>query len=503
MKKILILVIALLALVALIACDTSVNETTGSTQKNDTTDSTQGSNTTDSSNGDSNPEDTEGLSMFKVYLEYNGKPFTETSGTPIVVTWNDGVSYVDATADENGVATAIGLDGDYRVSVKNLPSDYTYNPNIYFATNDTPEIVIEILKLGSTSGMGTSEYKRKVLKTTSVYRAELKNNSQKIYFEFKPSKSGTYTIESWVSVSDDKVNPKIDVYTNNSAAPIYLYTLDGGGSEGKYTRNFKYEVEIADEMISTGGQVVFIFAVYTNARNDKYFPATIDFAVQYEGGFELNHIQSEFMVPNELYGIMADKLKEIQAMSLEEFLAEYCPVGKEDYYEALVYPEILSIDNRTLSDGTLLNDYFNKCKPEVRDIAEEYLQSYFNEYYKDADGKTWHNPSTNIGGLSVLIGTDYRYNEATGFYHKYSESTYASDPYGYGAGYGPIVYADISTPTRTGVLDEAFTTVEYRGNKNLTVSSGTENYKFFIESYEGAQKSSQQVLKAYFIMQTF
>ena len=40
----------------------------------------------------------------------------------------------------------------------------------------------------------------------------------------------------------------------------------------------------------------------------------------------------------------------------------------------------------------------------------------------------------------------------------------------------------------------AFNMVEYVGNKALTVSNGTENYKFFIESYASAQQMCMQVL---------
>ena len=503
MKKILITMIALFVLLLLVGCD-FLSISTDSSQNPSTTDSTNSNgSTTDSSTTDSNTTDSstndntnsdigENDNIFKVSLKYNGQPFTSISSIPITVNWNDGITYVDAEVDKNGVATAVGLDGDYNVSVKNLPSGYTYNPNIYVATNDTPEITVEILKLGTLSGSGINEYKRMTLNQTSMYRAELKKDGQKIFFEFRAPKSGTYTIESWVSVADDKINPKIDVYTSNFAAPIYRYTLDGGGEEGRYTKNFKYEVNISKEMLSENGQVVFIFAIYTTARNDKYYPSTVDFAVQYEGGFQLEHIQSDFMVPNELYGIMADKIRSLKAMTLEEFLGEYSLVGLEEHYTE-IYNQIQGVSEGTLNDGLSLNVFLNSYE-EIRSIAEGYLKSYFNHYYSDIVGKEWHNPATVIDGKQVLISTDYRYNENTLFYHKYSEELYGDDPYGYGAGYGPILYADINEPMRTLVLDTAFTMIEYRGNKNLTLESGRENYKFFIESYQSAQNMSQQVL---------
>ncbi len=47
--------------------------------------------------------------------------------------------------------------------------------------------------------------------------------------------------------------------------------------------------------------------------------------------------------------------------------------------------------------------------------------------------------------------------------------------------YGPILYAKISAPCR--FMGEPFTTLEYQGNKALTLENGTQNYKLFIEGY--------------------
>lgn len=42
-------------------------------------------------------------------------------------------------------------------------------------------------------------------------------------------------------------------------------------------------------------------------------------------------------------------------------------------------------------------------------------------------------------GTKTFSMDDYRYNEDTGFYHRYSESLYGNDPYGFGVGYGPYL----------------------------------------------------------------
>lgn len=491
MKKIIAFILVTILLLSLISCGgDSVPSSSSSTQSSADIPSTDSSKPDDKD--DKKDEEDEEI-VFRVYLEYNGEPFTSNTDVPITVTWNDGISYVNATVDKDGMASAIGLDGDYDVTLKNLPEGYTYNPNIYKATNDAPEIVIDIYKLGTTRGSGTGVYSpnRKVLTKTSMYRATLTSDSQKIFFEFAPKASGTYTIESWLPITDDKINPKIDVYSSNSAAPLYQYTLDSGGAEGKnYTKNFKYEVEIADEMISlSGGQVVFIFAIYTTARNDKYYPVNVDFAVQYEGGFEINRPESNYVMPEQMYAKMGEAVREMKALSLDEFLSKYGVSGYEEQYRE-AYNDIQKLTNPQLEDAISLNVLFNKHS-FIRSIAQAYYKSYLNGYYDDIEGKEWKTPATVINGRTVLIGTNYKYNEQTGFYHRYDETKYASDPYGYGKNYGPIVYADISSAPRTKVLDTAFINIEYIGNKALLVSSGTEYYKLFIEGYEHAESSTQ------------
>ena len=495
MKKILLTILAILLLFAIIGCDNTENPsgTPSSTEssKPDTTTSSDNNDNVDNPDKPEKPDDEDEI-VFKVNLSLSGEPFNAfDKSNPVIVNWNDGISFVDSAVNDEGYATALGLDGDYSVSLKNMPEGYTYNPNIYIATNDNPEITVDIYPIGTTTGTGNSLYSRKVIKETSMYSVTLKSDNQKVYYEFKPRKSGTYTIESWVSTYDDKVNPKIDVYSSSFAAPNYLYTLDAGGKEGKnYTKNFKYEVEIAEEMISSsgGGQVVFIFAIHTSARNDKYFPAQINFAVQYEGGFELEHAVSDYMLPNEIYAIMSDRLRELRSYTKEELIAKY-PAFEND---PLAYYNMHDLTESNLNDALYMNAFFNKEENRLLyNFANQYLIRYFNHYYDLDKGKTWQTPAETISGKVVLLESNYRYNEKTGFYHKYDETKYTDDSEnGYGFGYGPILYADISVATRTGILDDALINIEYRGNKALTVSNGTENYKLFVEGYNHAQSSS-------------
>ena len=49
---------------------------------------------------------------------------------------------------------------------------------------------------------------------------------------------------------ENKVNPQAKYYGANRFFKQYQHTADGGGTEGTYTKNFKLDVQIADEMLS-------------------------------------------------------------------------------------------------------------------------------------------------------------------------------------------------------------------------------------------------------------
>ena len=90
------------------------------------------------------PTDEEGVE-FTVSLVYEDMLYIPT-GEQVTVIWADDYSQYTKTIDETGFAK-ITLDGDFQVYLDNLPSGYTYNPNIYHADNDNPTIEIELLKI--------------------------------------------------------------------------------------------------------------------------------------------------------------------------------------------------------------------------------------------------------------------------------------------------------------------------------------------------------------------
>lgn len=345
---------------------------------------------------------------FTVTLTYEGKTYIPDPEKPISVKWTDGFTLHTATIGSDGVARVGGLDGDYRVTLSSLPEGYTYNPNIYTATNNDRHVEIVLYKIVTTTGQGLGLYNAIPIRNTGLYCVELTNEAQEIYYQFAPPKSGTYSVEAWLDVTENHVNPIAGYYGANAAFKQLLEVIDDGGATGSYTKNFKLDVEIADEMISTGGQVAFTFGISATEREGKY-PVKVYFAITLDGEFSLNLPKSEIMIPTE---------ELVQQPDYDPNRYEF--VGAE-------FPQTVG--------GVTANVF-------------------------DSDNyKLW--PKSEGGD---------------GYYHLYNEAEYPETH-----GYGPILYAHISSACR--FMDMPFTTLEYQGNKALTVSNGTENYKLFIEGF--------------------
>ncbi len=244
------------------------------------------------------PGATEDPDAFTVSIRYNGQPYIPKKKDEMKAQWTDGFSFYTADFSEDGIARVSGLDGDYQVTLKGLPEGYLYNCNAYMATNDQKNVVIDIYRPVRTSGYGVNAYDCIEINKTGVYRVELTSPDHKVFFEYAPNTSGTYSVESWVSMAEGNYNPMVDVYTGTTAFKTFSYTLNDGGISSGYTQNFKHIVEIADEQISTGGQSVFTFAVHADSKNGVY-PIYVDFAIQLNGSFFLDHHTAQMIIPTE------------------------------------------------------------------------------------------------------------------------------------------------------------------------------------------------------------
>ena len=233
---------------------------------------------------------------FTVTLKLDGEAFIPDADENVLVQWTDGFSYHSAKM-EDGVAAVTGLDGDYRVTLSGLPSGYAYNPNVYVATNDNRNTEIEIYEIITARGTGADLYQNIIkLYYTGVYEAEIKRASQRLYYQFMHSESGTYTIESWVDVTQNSINPIADVYYGHAQYKNFAYSIDDGGVSSTYTKNFVYSFDVDSTNIGS----IYAFGLKLTEISGRY-PAKVHIAIKKDGEFVRPKTDYTMVIPTEQF----------------------------------------------------------------------------------------------------------------------------------------------------------------------------------------------------------
>lgn len=253
-------------------------------------------------------------------------PFAPT--VPMTVKWTNGASIVTADFNAEGYAETKGLDGSYRVTLGNLPSGYTYNANIYTATNKNPDVTIALYKLERIRNSGSDLYANSIKITIPqnasqgayrAFRTTIKRKDQVIFFSFAPEKFGSYTIESVMDTTANEVNPKLDVYISHAQYAQFDHTQDGGGASSTYTKNFKHETNFAQDEVTANGGGVFKFGVKVDTRNAEY-PCEVDFILTYNGEYIEERPVADIVLP-------PDNLTPTQDFSGFRFVYAYADNG--------------------------------------------------------------------------------------------------------------------------------------------------------------------------------
>ena len=228
---------------------------------------------------------------YVVILVSDGQPYSPQTEISAQWTGEDGIH--SAKFDDNGVAVIGGLDGEYHVTLSSVPEGYTYDCNGYVADIHNKHIEVELMKLIPTTGNGSGLYQCIRITKLGTYRTTLTSATHKVYYEYKPTSQGQYSITSWVDTTQNQVNPKMIFYTGTSSwkntenPNIY----DDGGSSSTFTKNFRFIVEAAESDVSkseTQGNV-WSFGVYADAVRGKEYPITVDFTIK----FEANYVRPE------------------------------------------------------------------------------------------------------------------------------------------------------------------------------------------------------------------
>ncbi len=241
--------------------------------------------------------DPENSNAFTASLKFlDGTPFTsEYYGklTQLQAQWtsDDNKNEVYRSYfNSEGVASCTQLDGDYTVTLVGLPDGYTYKSTVdTLKTNNTSKavdvILLPILRLGR-SQLYNNRIPYYTLNQTGAYRITLDASLRRtgVMFSYKPSRSGSYSLETFADVTANEVNPKLTVYAGNLPAYInenFRSEQDGGGVENTYTKNIKwiYDVDVKE----VGGSL--IFNLYAESRFDDVDDLVVDFVLERDGEF--------------------------------------------------------------------------------------------------------------------------------------------------------------------------------------------------------------------------
>lgn len=264
--------------------------------------------------------------VFKVTLIYNNGPFYPLEDMYAQWTGDDGVH--NAKFNVFGIAEIKGLDGDYKVTLSNVPTGYTYDPNNHYVGNDNPELTLEILKLNTLNKSaydGSTQNNPIIVRELGTYRAKFSKN-QTIYFWYSPLAAGNYSVESWIDVVANEVNPHLNKYISNSGGYVaFDRGVDGGGSYSSFSKNFRMEISIsADQVVvpdPTMGPMQgngWLFGIYIDVVNDFLFPYDVDFTIKFE---------SEYIEADPVYELVEPK----GPFATEEWWAEN-PSGSKLQY---------------------------------------------------------------------------------------------------------------------------------------------------------------------------
>lgn len=237
---------------------------------------------------------------FTVVLLYrdgrNWKRFIPDPDEQIVAIWTDleGNGVYPGVLGKEGVASRTDLDGDYKVTLQTVPDGFAYDPNVYEATNYNKHVEISLFSLtkdyGSASNAASGNTQRMPqpydnnyafeLPGTGTFRFQLESSTQSSFFYFRPNRTGVFSIQSIADITENKVNPILDIYQGTFAfispgGPAY--TLDGGGkAENTYTKNFNWTTQITS--VGQG----FFFAIRSTSIDESAYPMQVDFILEFD-----------------------------------------------------------------------------------------------------------------------------------------------------------------------------------------------------------------------------
>lgn len=258
MKKKLTLMLAFIfGLFCLVSCGGN-NENNNDNPNNGDT-----GNTDKPGDGEQNTQKPEEKDEYQVKVLYpDGTPATSATKIKVQVCTVEGCQFPIAI-DDNGVAVLEDLKDDtYFVHLQNVPTGYTYNPNLTIKP-EAKALDIKLFEIATpTSGEGTKD--SPYVMTMGTYTVTCSKAKEFTFFEFTAIEAGSYMIESLVqSVQSGTVLvPALKDMTNNVSSEFgknknIAYTLNAEANT-KYVFAFTL---MDDTKFPTGETVSYSFTV--------------------------------------------------------------------------------------------------------------------------------------------------------------------------------------------------------------------------------------------------
>ncbi len=203
-----------------------------------------------------------------------GESLDTAAGLYAIWTEKGGLNVYQAPFNAQGVATCTGPDGEYQVTLSATPTGYTYNPNIYLASNDDRDTEITLYPLRELAGIGNHPYETPYgISTEGAYRFTFTKPEEKFYFKTDIPRDGTISFKSLLDVTKNETLPVLErgLVSNE----MIQNTIIGGGEQSSYTKNFYASYSLKDNQ-----QWLYFFKIGVESMNPSAYPVVVDMLVE-------------------------------------------------------------------------------------------------------------------------------------------------------------------------------------------------------------------------------
>lgn len=461
-------------------------------------DSETNSSETESSTTTDKKEDTKNIIEYKITVMLAGTENTYPGNGKLQIILQNNKSTITAELGEDGSAIIKAPEGEYYARLSGQPGAYVYDPNETVVNTQNREGIINLYsKAKPTGGSGVDKFtnvytidnlNKFEVGTTYYYQATIKNQSDVVYYEFRPSVAGTYKIESCVSMFDNLINPKVLKYYSGPVASGFLDSeIDKGGQslDGGYTKNFAFTSSFTERSIGNVQKFGIKADVMAGLQD---YPVNITFKITYVGDAEQSYVYREIKYAEDIYYKRSDNgnyLKDsndnyiIEYEQISEGASDHFNENYDENHNTAFFNKLLYGDTFSQS-GT---NYYYKARYRLEN--GEYILDPTGDYVRKLQlpisSGTGYTECANFDGMikngkTVLDSTQCFLNPKDGIWYMWSDSSHTQ------------AYRLFTTFTNTTkYLEIAIDHLEDEGGKgvsSVSTSRYTEDGKRIIENYK-------------------